>query len=462
MLLREIFYYAIARGGPGVLAFCAIIVFSRLLGPEEYGKYIVFLSYVTLCTSIFFQWLKSILLRFYSEELGDSITQFIFEYFLKISLGVFIAVFSLTFLWFQLSWYYAALLGFLIILQSFYDINLELFRAQGNPKKYGIQSVIKALLFFVLGSFMLFMGYSYLALLAVLALSLFLPVAKQLFYYWVPLLRKTACNINKVEMISYGVPLTATFASSYIISFADRLMLDSMLGSYYVGVYSAIYDITFQVMVLVFSTLNLAIYPALIKAFEKEGTVSTISNSSIKVITFITIPLAGAFIMFSSELSYILFGNEYLEQGAKLMPLLGGAVILAGLRTFYFDLAFQLGQKTKVQFYILLFGAVVNIPLNYILISNFGVVGAAYSTLLMSFICLMLSLFIGRGVCRLDLGLQYLVPTSFFVIVISYISSYISSFINPKSGLLTLLVYFLFVVLVLGSIVFKMKKKQSI
>src|SRR5687768_6700536 len=64
--------YLLARGLPGVLAFLAIPLFSRLLAPADYGRYAVVIGAVCLINALLFQWLRLALVRYLSAYSQDA------------------------------------------------------------------------------------------------------------------------------------------------------------------------------------------------------------------------------------------------------------------------------------------------------------------------------------------------------------------------------------------------------
>src|SRR6476620_869841 len=56
--------YLVARGLPGVIAFLAIPLFSRLLLPADYGRYALVMASVGLLNALLFQWLRLSLVRY--------------------------------------------------------------------------------------------------------------------------------------------------------------------------------------------------------------------------------------------------------------------------------------------------------------------------------------------------------------------------------------------------------------
>jgi O-antigen/teichoic acid export membrane protein len=84
-----------------------------------------------------------------------------------------------------------------------------------------------------------------------------------------------------------------------------------------------------------------------------------------------------------------------------LIPIVAIAALLAGLKSFYFDLAFQLGKSTTKQIFPVTLSAVVNVAANLWLIPRLGLMGAAWATLVAVIVGLLYSVALGRGVLPL-------------------------------------------------------------
>src|SRR6476646_812268 len=70
-ILSQAGIYLAARGLPGVIAFLAIPLFSRLLNPADYGRYALPLATVTVLNALLFQWLRLSLVRYLPGAKGD-------------------------------------------------------------------------------------------------------------------------------------------------------------------------------------------------------------------------------------------------------------------------------------------------------------------------------------------------------------------------------------------------------
>ena len=92
-------------------------------------------------------------------------------------------------------------------------------------------------------------------------------------------------------------------------------------------------------------------------------------------------PVAVGVGFFASDISEIVFGNNFQQDAATVMPLLAAAIFIGAFKSYYLDVVFQLHNATKHQGYIAILMAAVNIVLNLLLLPGHGVVAAAWATL---------------------------------------------------------------------------------
>ena len=71
-VFRDTFYYAISKIVPGLSGLVSVVFFIRIVGPEEYGKYSLFLAQCNLIVAIAFGWLNQANLRYFSKDKDSS------------------------------------------------------------------------------------------------------------------------------------------------------------------------------------------------------------------------------------------------------------------------------------------------------------------------------------------------------------------------------------------------------
>lgn len=182
--------------------------------------------------------------------------------------------------------------------------------------------------------------------------------------------------INKIVKDSYY--LWISFIALIIYTQIDKIMIGKMLGMENVGIYSIAVQLSGVLEILIVPFQN-SIYPKMMELYRKNY--NSYSQLYLKSNTIIT-----QIYLFASLLSIVvvkfLFPHFYAKE---YMPAIACYSILTISIFFKANGALQTGHMTlkkitKKSFYKTIFGLVLNVILNLILIPKFGIKGAAIST----------------------------------------------------------------------------------
>ncbi len=394
MLLKHSLYYALARGLPGLIGFFGIALFTRVLTPDQYGQYALVLAYSGLAYTVLFSWLPLGLLRFLPANRDpaqkESLLSAIFRLFWSLSLAVLIVTAGL---------YLAAPLfsdqpqvvrafcflgAVLLWARGWFEINLELRRSALSPKLYGALSTLKVILTILIGGLLAYLGLGAIGLLIGSAAAFLLPALAVSQGYQYRFRLEAAERKYLSQLALYGIPLTATFALEFVISSSDRLLLAWFVDIKAAGLYVVGYDLAKQCLTLLLMIVNLAAYPLAIHAFETGGAQAVKHQLSQNFVLLLTVglPATAGFALLAHNIADVLVGKAFGQAAAALMPWIAIATLFAGFKAYYVDLSFQLTKKTRLQVLIAFVAAAVNLLLNLWLIPRYGLLGAAYSTLI--------------------------------------------------------------------------------
>ncbi len=401
MVARHTVIYLFARGLPGLINLGALMLFTRLLTPEAYGQYSLIIAGVGLAYVVLFQWLKLGILRFYprydareSEFLVSVAISFLVILVVASLLGLMGLIFVETPETKLLYMLGLAILGF----WAFHELNLELLRIKFKVKDYAVYGFLKSIVTLVIGVFFVWAGYGSVGLLMGLLIALLISSARGAFKEW-PFLELKMFDLSIMqELLRYGLPLIAIFALSFIISSSDRFIIGWLLDTEAVGSYSAGYDITSQMLGIIMVIINLAAYPLVVRALEKEGESAAREQLSKNFILLlaVSVPATVGLSILALPVASLFLGEAFRDSAISLMPWIAVATLLSGLKAYYFDLSFQLGKKTLTQIWSVAIAAVVNIILNVLWIPKYGVLGAAYATVAAYMVALFVSILLGK------------------------------------------------------------------
>lgn len=155
-------------------------------------------------------------------------------------------------------------------------------------------------------------------------------------------------------------------------------MIKEMLSNASVGLYSAAVRV-FELSYIVPSIICASFFPAIINA--KKVNISSYYNRLRNLsflLLFFSIVLALVISIFSGLIVKLLFGPEYL---GSIIALKIGVWSVVGIAIGAVVGQYLIAENyVKIYFYITLFGAIINIGLNYLMIPVYGIAGAAIAS----------------------------------------------------------------------------------
>jgi O-antigen/teichoic acid export membrane protein len=398
MLWRHGLYYLAARGGPGLVSLLGIVVYTRLLTPEEYGRYALVIAGVGLANKLAFDWLRLALLRFLPAlpeprvlfaTIGAAFLSLLVLSAL-VGVGAVIVVDSGV----------RGLIGMglgLLWVQALFELELERARSELAPKRYGLMAFTRAALGLALGAVLVAMGFGaagpLLGLLAAMLVALVPPLLQIL-----PGFRLALCDPRLMRRIAaYGAPLAVTGAFSFLIGNADRFLLGWLIDDAAVGRYAVVYDLASFSLGLLLMVINLAAYPLAVRALEERGVAAarTQLRANLGALLALGLPGTVGLMVLARPLGELILGAGFRDQTVLLIPLIALGALLRDLKVYYADVAFYLGRNTLSQMWVTIGACLLNVLLNLWWIPAFGIVGAAYASIVAYALALVLSAILG-------------------------------------------------------------------
>lgn len=174
----------------------------------------------------------------------------------------------------------------------------------------------------------------------------------------------------------FNLPLIPHYISQSVLSGADRIMIDKMVGSTEAGIYNLGYSVSL-IMVLFNSALLQTIDPWLYRKInaKKFDDISNVAFPSFILVACVNIIL----IAFTPEIISFFAPVQYYE-AIWVIPPIAMSIFFMFLYTFFAVFEFYF-EKTKFIMVASVGGAILNIILNYIFIDIFGYYAAGYTTL---------------------------------------------------------------------------------
>ncbi len=430
MFWRGVWGYLPANIVQGVVGFLAIILFTRLLSPEDFGRYALAFSVMTLAHVAVFSWLEAAMARFWAAQTpGAAQGHFASLYRTAFVLSAgFLAVTGLA-VWllptdplFKLA-LAVGLAG--APARCLVKLAQERFRAEGEVAKSARLDMAVTAGGLAIGVGFALAGAGGAAPLLGLGLA---PLAALPFVLPGELkqARGGTFEAGRVrDYAMYGYPIAASLALTVVLSSTDRFVLDAYLGEAAVGAYHASYSIANRTLDVLFLWLGTAGQPALVMALERGGAerLKVAAREQLSTFLLVGLPAAAGVALVARPLSEVLIGEELRTAAASVTPWIALSALLFGLTAYYFGQAFTLGKKTKRLLIAMAFPAGLNVILNLILVPQFGLMGAAWATAASFGAGMIATWMIGRRVVALPIPWESLarcsVATGIMALVVS-------------------------------------------
>ncbi|BAD41689.1 oligosaccharide flippase family protein [Symbiobacterium thermophilum] len=435
MLIRHSFLYLGAHGVPVLIRVATLSVLTWLLTPGEYGIYTMVVAVVGMTNAVGFHWLRVSLLRFLPSAQGEggrgallstiAVAYCIEVVVLSVLGGLAAIIFGFP------QWILVTLL--LLWTQAWLELEVEVTRVQLNPVKYGVLLTTRALLGLTLSSGLAYLGGGAIGALWGLVIANLVPAAWSYWrnrYMWV--VRGFDWRVMR-QIWTFGLPLATTSTLNYGVSTVDRFILGFMVGAEAAGLYAVAYDLPFQSLGALMTVTNLAGMPLAIRTLENEGIAAARRQLSANCVVLLGlgVPATLGIILLAPNVAGVFFGPEFQMDVARLIPVIAVGTLLEGVKTYYLDQAFQLAKNTLAQVGVAVLTAISKVGLTIILVHHFGLVGAAYSTVISFLIAAMLSWGVGRNIFAMPFPVGSLVKIVVATLIMGWLIAPLARYRGP-------------------------------
>lgn len=373
----------IALKGIGLIS---IPIYTRLFTTAEYGLVALYLTYAGLCVTLFTWHTHAAIGRFYYEKGGD------FKSFVSTTLALSNMIFLLStglFIFFikELAELMAIpikllfFIPFVVWIRTVHVIYQQIITQQKKSKEVATLAIISgygAMVFAIFFVFYLenekFYGIPIGELIAKTAIGFF--IAYKLFAYL-----KRSFKIEYVRYIfNYSLPMVPYVISGIVLQQFDRIMINDALGNAQTGLYSFAYNIG-MLMSLVISSINTALFPEFLRYLE--GKMENKLFGLVKKVFSMEVGIGLLLILFGQEIGMLL-GDEKFHESLKIIPIIVMGYVFYAMFTI-FNIYIQYLKKNIYSSIAVVCAGALNILLNYIFISKYGYVAAAYTTVISYF-----------------------------------------------------------------------------
>jgi O-antigen/teichoic acid export membrane protein len=233
------------------------------------------------------------------------------------------------------------------------------------------------------------------------------------------------------QMILYSLPLLVAGLAGMVNETLDRIMVkylvpDSSSAMKQLGIYGACYKLSI-LMTLFIQAFRYAAEPFFFAQFKNEDARKIYAI----VMKYFVIACAIIFlgIMMYIDIVKYFIGKNYWP-GLKVVPVLLLANLCLGV-FFNLSMWYKLTGKTLFGAWFAIFGAIITITFNFILIPKLGYMGAAWTTLICYCSMMLLSYFTGQRYYKINYEVKKILGYLFFAILLFLLSKVFINFVDP-------------------------------
>ena len=411
MLRRGLIGYLPVNVVQAVAGFGAIVLFTRLLSPADYGAYALGFSVMSLVHTCLFTWIESAMARFYVAE-GEAgergrMLATLYSTWVAMALALPVVGGAILFLLpappnlkLALAAGLAAILG-----RSVLKLEQERRRAAGEVARFAAVDMLQTGGGFVLGAGLTVLGWGGAGPLAGIGIA---SAMLAVFSFPQDIRRagQGAFDPSRLRRyLGYGLPISLSLVLSLVLATTDRVVLAAYLNEAAVGAYHAGYSLSNRTLDVMFIWLGMAGGPAAVAALERGGEVALRRTAldQARLMALIAIPAAVGLALVARPLSELMVGKALAVEAGQVTPWIAVSALFSGATTYYFHTAFTLARRTRLMFVAMSIPALANLVLVLALVPRFGLAGAMWATTASYGLGLVASVVLGRRALALPI-----------------------------------------------------------
>ena len=382
-LIKNSFLFAIGSIGSKAISFFMLPLYTRMLTTSDYGQLDVLQTTISLLIPLItFQAIEAVFRYSVDMRENKSASSVLMNGILLCLFGMLISLllfpvfariepFSTYLLFFYLILFFSMMNG---VLKQFV-------RGLGKIKIFVVSdlaytaSFVTFNIIFLVYLKMGLKGYFLSMVLAHLITTFILLVFGNVFKY---LNFKSFDKSFMKTMLIYSIPLIPNGLMWWVMSVSDRYILTYYMGFDATGIYSVSYKFP-SLITLVNGIFFMAWQLSAMQEYGKEGYEDFYKNIFCVLSSFLLL-ITAVILLILKPLMSVFVADAFYESW-KYVPLLLVGTVFQAFSSF-FGTNYTASKKTKGAFTTSVYGAIVNIGINLLLIPIWGIQAAAFSTML--------------------------------------------------------------------------------
>lgn len=403
-LFKDSAVYTLLNFSEKAIPFLILPIITRVLSKEEVGIYILYQAIVQILMPLMTLNVdSSILLNFYKVD-KDKFREYFYSGFIGIipvSAILFLLVYSLSGMlseWIKFPEKWFVVVCLIVLFRFLTQLRQHIWRINYKIKEYGVFTVgisflknVSGLLLVLIASF----GWEGLVIGHLVGYAFFALVAINTFVKDSLLSKDLRINLTYIkDALSVGYPLSIHSIGNWLGNTVNKVIIARVLGTSATGSYGI--GSTFaNIVTMTEDAFSKAFQTHLYDRLKDIGSTdkSEIVKLSYYVYAFLILVAFGAFIVGYFGVGLI-FGESYESTRVFILPLVIAAMVKGFYKLHVKYIVFT--KKTLRVTQITISTGIFNIILAYFMTLEFGIIGTAYSLLIINTIQYLLSFYVGN------------------------------------------------------------------
>lgn len=341
---------------------------------------------------------------------------------------------------------YLKILSVLLFTDTLFRFPLLLLRAKLLANKYLLLTVLSLLVNVIL-NFVLILNYHY----GVEAIFYSYIISVVVTFVAGLLMTKKYFSLKfsmerAKQMVKYGNKFIFVGAFILLIDVSDRFFLKYFFNEEVVGIYSSNYRLA-SVMSLLIAAFRFSWTPYFLN-LEKNPENKKIISQIFTYLVFAGLFLFLAFALFTEPVVKLSFGKFSLldvryQSGLIIIPYVLLAYLFSGLYSALSVASFY-ANKTKELFFVSAVGLIINTICNFVLISNYGILGASISTMVTYLFMMIYIYFRSQKIYKIDFELRKIFSLFIFTLIIFVLSIIVKQHLSESYFLIISILFLTF------------------
>jgi len=226
------------------------------------------------------------------------------------------------------------------------------------------------------------------------------------------------------DVLKFSIPLIPGQISAFFLNYADRVFIKEYKGLADVGIYSLGYKISSILLILTVFPITKAFGPYIFSLIKYPDQLRETFRRFMRYYILFSLSMALILSLFSREIILLLANRDYMD-ASYIVYILCMSYVFYGLHAIT-SFVFHITKKTWIMSVIMAAAALLNIGLNFLLVPNYGIIGASAATMMSFFLVLIIKFIIIEFTYPMDFG-YFLYFAIFGASGLLYYASYYAS-----------------------------------